>query len=146
MINATVPALPSYDDMATVEIDGTIVFSRPAYEWQFKMTSFLNALQAEPLTMLQVGLERFATRLGRAQTGLIVFVRDYNHQLMWTGSGWSYGPGDSGSGWYADFDPASVPSGVGWALCDSSTVNALQADGSLVPVTLPTTANRYFRI
>lgn len=75
------------------------------------------------------------TNLTVNQKGFIVEVSDYAHTLRWTGSGWEWGPGDSGSGYLAPF--LAAPAQAGWKLCDGSTVKQLNGDGSLSDVTLP---------
>lgn len=75
------------------------------------------------------------TNLGPNDKGFLINVSDYAHILQWTGTGWAWGPGDPGSGYVAPF--LSVPTQVGWHLCDGSTVQRLNSDGSLTNVVLP---------
>lgn len=99
-----------------------------------------------PLPVTQSDLVKTQENLTRSNVGLLVWVTDFNHVLRWSGSDWAFAASDSGSGYYVDFDPATPPTEIGWALCDGSTVDCLQADGSIISVTLPVTANRYFRV
>ena len=68
--------------------------------------------------------------------GLSVYVTDYNHTLVWSGTAWGWAPGENGSGFIEAFFVDPLP-GVGWALCDGSAVQYLKADGTLGTVTLP---------
>jgi hypothetical protein len=73
--------------------------------------------------------------LGAPDTGFLVNVTDFGHLLRWTGTAWTWGPGDAGSGEIQGFlvDPA----GPGWHICNGSTVSYLKQDGTLGSVTLP---------
>lgn len=73
--------------------------------------------------------------LNMSDAGFLVVVTDFNHVLQWTGTAWTWGPGDIGSGYIDAF--LSAPTAAGWHLCDGSTVNRLNADGSVSTVTLP---------
>lgn len=81
-----------------------------------------------------------AASLNANDAGLLVNVTDYAHVLKWGGSSWGWGPGESGSGYFADF--AVAPTGSGWHACDgSSGVKYLKADGTTGTVTVPSTAS-----
>lgn len=81
-----------------------------------------------------------ATSLGVNDTGLQIRVTDYEHVLAWSGSAWTWGAGESGSGYFSDF--AVAPNGSGWHACDgSSGIKYLKADGTTGTVTLPNTAS-----
>jgi hypothetical protein len=76
--------------------------------------------------------------LGAADVGTLAWVTDYSHLLQWTGSAWTWGPADPGSGFYAMYE--SAPSGFGsnaWQLCNGSTVARFNADGTTTNVTVP---------
>jgi hypothetical protein len=75
------------------------------------------------------------TNLTVNQKGYLISVSDYAHILRWTGSAWTWGPGDPGSGYIAPF--LSAPTQLGWHLCDGSMVKRLNADGTLTSVVLP---------
>lgn len=76
---------------------------------------------------------------GENDTGFLNSVTDYAHVLQWSGSVWTWGPGESGSGYFQDF--AVAPTGSGWQACDGSTgVKYLKADGTTATVTVPNTA------
>lgn len=76
--------------------------------------------------------------LGSDDAGFLCAVTDYAHLLQWSGTGWGWAPGDSGSGdmVFKEFDPSPT---TGWQLYDGTTgVTALQSDGTLTaPFTIP---------
>ncbi len=90
------------------------------------------------LSSTQANLATLAASLTTADTGTLVNVTDYGHLLMWTGSAWSWAPGEQGSGMLVLFE--IDPTGVGWHLYDGATVNYLKADGTTGSVTLPNLA------
>lgn len=69
------------------------------------------------------------------QPNSLVFVSDFNHQLEWTGTMFTWGPGDSGSGYISGF--LETPGATGWQLCDGSTTTRLNGDGTVTAVTVP---------
>ena len=76
--------------------------------------------------------------LGTSDALLVFEVTDYDHILQWTGSAWTWGPGEVGSGFYQLFE--TTPSSIGalsWQICDGSTVARLNADGTTTNVTVP---------
>lgn len=84
----------------------------------------------------QSQLSALAATLGTGDTGLLVEVTDYAHVLRWSGTAWTWGPGEAGSGMFAAF--AQAPTGSGWHLCDGSTgVSYLKADGTTGTLDLP---------
>jgi hypothetical protein len=82
--------------------------------------------------------------LGVNDAGFLAFVADYNHVLQWTGTVWTWGPGELGSGMVVPFEVAPSPA-TGWASCNGSLVNYLESTGVLSSVILPSTAGSYFR-
>ena len=72
-------------------------------------------------------------------SGFLENVEDYAHILQWNGSAFTWGPGESGSGYFAAF--VAAPTGNGWAACSGGSVNYLQAAGTLASATLPATAS-----
>jgi hypothetical protein len=71
---------------------------------------------------------------------ILAYVSDFNHTLQWNGTGWEWGPGDSGSGMLVSF--AVAPTGAGWHACNGSPgVPYLKSDGTIGTVTLPNTAS-----
>ena len=73
--------------------------------------------------------------LGATDAGALYSVTDYGHLLRWSGSAWGWGPGEAGGGFVSSFLVA--PSASGWHLCDGSSVNRLNSDGTVSAVTLP---------
>lgn len=91
--------------------------------------------------------------LTASDAGVLVSITDYAHILQWAASpnapggyGFVWGPGDPRSGFIAQF--VSGPDDpTGWQVCDgSSGIPQLQADGSLISVTVPNIdAQHFFR-
>jgi hypothetical protein len=75
------------------------------------------------------------TDLGSGDAGFLANVSDYGHLLEWSGAAWRWGPGESGSDFISGF--LTRPTGNGWHLCDGSTVERLNSDGSLTAIMLP---------
>lgn len=94
--------------------------------------------------VMQVDQADIPADLGANDKGFLVNVTDYQHSLYWDGTGWNWGPGESGSGYIVAFPSAPVP-GIGWQVCDGSNVAQMQSDGTLVAVTVPMTPGSYFR-
>jgi hypothetical protein len=84
----------------------------------------------------QADLGALAGTFTAANTGQIVYVTDYNHTLRWTGTGFTWGPGENGSGYITPFlnDPSPT---TGWQLCDGSGTTKLNSDGTISAVTVP---------
>lgn len=101
--------------------------SAGAWQWQYLTGTF---------SVLQANLSTFASSLGTADTGTLVYVSDYGHILQWTGSAWQRGPGDNEHSDSFHFF-ASAPTDPGWHICDGSTQNYLQYTGTLGSRTLP---------
>lgn len=88
------------------------------------------------------------TDLGLYDEGLLLNVTDFGHVLRWDGAGWTWGPGDSGNGYYVTRPAASAPSGPGWQLCNGAATTYLALAGpllALVAFVTPVVANQYFR-
>lgn len=98
-----------------------------------QLISQLEAIAASAITAFT--LATLPTNLTANQKGFIIEVSDYAHTLRWSGTGWEWGPGDSGSGYVAPF--LAAPTQAGWALCDGSTVKRLNSDGTTTDVVLP---------
>lgn len=73
--------------------------------------------------------------LGAGDLGTLVLVTDYAHTLRWSGVAFQWSGSDI-SGYIAMWPSAPSPT-TGWQLCDGSTVNRLNADGTLTSVTVP---------
>jgi hypothetical protein len=86
----------------------------------------------------QAQLAALEATLGTNDSGLLCDVTDYAHVLVWGGSAFGWGPGESGSGYLQPF--AVAPTGSGWQACDGSAgVNYMKADGTLGAVNVPNT-------
>lgn len=68
---------------------------------------------------------------GLGTDALFVFVSDYVHMIYWDGSAANFAGDQSGCISLWESDP-----GTGYHLCDGSTVNRLNADGTITGVTL----------
>ena len=117
--------------------------------WMFlnSLTGAVNSLSdsldllagSVPLELVSTTQANLAALGPTLQTGALVEVTDYAHVLRWTGSAFTWGPGEEGSGMLVPF--AAAPTGTGWHLCDGSAgVTYLKADGTTGTVTLPNTA------
>lgn len=94
----------------------------------------------------QSDVESASTGLGANDTGLLLYVSDYAHQLVWNGDSFTWAPGENGSGYIVAFVSAPSPAD-GWALCDGSNVIQMLSTGVLNSsfVALPNTPGSYFR-
>ena len=83
-------------------------------------------------------LASILTGLTTADAKLLFEVTDYDHVLQWTGSAWTWGPGELGSGYVQAFGRAPNSAGASaWQVCDGSTVAVLNADGTTTNVAVP---------
>src|SRR5437879_542995 len=57
--------------------------------------------------------DNLPTDLGGFDTGFLVFVTDFAHLLQWTGTSWTWGPGENGSGYTIAFVNPPKPL-AGW--------------------------------
>lgn len=78
--------------------------------------------------------------LGTSDTNFLFSATDYAHTLHWNGTSWIWASevGEMGSGYYQMFEAAPNTLGPNaWQLCDGSTVDRLNADGTVTSVTVP---------
>lgn len=69
--------------------------------------------------------------------GALVNVVDFAGQLQWqANNNWAYGPADCRMHGMGPI-PSEVDPGIGWHICDGSSVPYLQANGSTANVSLP---------
>jgi hypothetical protein len=130
-----------------VDKNGSATF--PWVKWWQQAQQEINAPIGQVLQVTQANLP---TNWGAENAGETVYVTNYAHLLIWTGSGWMWGPGEIGSGYVMDFLQGQAP-GAGWHACDGSVVNQLNANGTLTQVQLPQAGQggsfgslrRYFR-
>ena len=95
----------------------------------------------------QSGLAAFvsdAPALGVNDTGLLVHVSDFAHWLQWTGSGWGWGPGETGANPIEGMVQAPALS-TAWQLCDGTTTSYLKADGTIGAFTTPNLIGQYLK-
>lgn len=156
MINATPPQCPNItDDIYQDPTPGIVerivrYFTLPWYNYFDGIHRFMEAIRSAPLQLAQADLAAFTAKLTNAQAGKkpqagiqIWIGSPHNHLLRWTGSVWTFAPGDTGSGYTATF--LTAPTADGWAQCDGSTVSYLLANGTVADQILPNTAGLYFR-
>lgn len=108
-------------DTLFVATDWLVTYRNTGAAWRYVSGTYAAALASIPT-------------LGTNDAGFLFAVTDYAHLLRWSGTTWSFAPGDGGSGMLALFE---VDPGTGWHLYDGSTVNYLKADGTTGSVTLP---------
>ena len=110
-----------------------------SFQWQQWFQSLLASIQSQLANIAANAITPFTQAtlptLTAADKGFLAVVTDYNHLLEWNGTAWEWGPGENGSGYVEAF--LAAPTSVGWHLCDGSTVNQLNANGTISPVTLP---------
>lgn len=93
----------------------------------------------------------YSTFTGRtfyaSDAGYTIDITDYEHEIIWNGSGWRFAPGD-GSKYFQDSD-GTQPNGGVWQLCNGATVNVFIITAgvvSLLSYTTPdTTGATFFR-
>ena len=83
--------------------------------------------------------------LGANDSGFLAYVMNYAHLLVWNGTGWTWGPGEVGSGYTVAFVSAPSPL-IGWHAANGATlVPTLQSTGAVKLVTVPTVGGSYYR-
>ena len=119
---ANYPASSYADGTTFWETNRTVYYVAIASAWKYA---------SGMMATTQAGLP---ADLGLNDAGFLAFVTDYGHLLRWSGSAWTWGPAEGGSGYVQGFlsDP-----GTGWALCNGATVNRLNAAGTVTSVVLP---------
>lgn len=154
MIDATPPGIPNYgDDLedradssgGLIKVDPTVP-SVPWYQFWNNLRVFCIAVRNAPKQVQQADLAGLLESLiqKRIQPGLQVWVpAPFNHMLRFDGTGFTFAPGDTGSGYTQAF--LSAPTAVGWQLCNGATFSYLKADGTVANQILPNTAGLYFR-
>ncbi len=83
-----------------------------------------------PIEIIICTQATFPTLTGTQAT--FVFVTDYVHLIYWNGTACSFAGDQSGCISLWESNP-----GTGYQLCDGSTVNRLNADGTITSVTVP---------
>lgn len=130
---AAIPASNYASGSIYFETDRQIAYIAVSGTWFY----FVGTLQANQADL--------PTDLGIDDTNLLVNVTDYAHLLIWTGTGWTWAPGEEGSDFMLLFLTGPAPV-TGWRVCDgSANIPKLNFDGTLSFVTVPTTANSWYR-
>lgn len=86
-------------------------------------------------TMTVATLAALPATLGVNDTGAIVYELQYLHAYQWTGTVWRFLPGDPGAKYIVA--GTAAPKGGKWQLCDGSTVQVSNGDGTASNVTTP---------
>lgn len=79
-------------------------------------------------SLAQTAIAALVATLTTADAGLLLWVTDFKHTLVWDGSALDFAPGDDGSNYF--IDAPSAPLGKTVQLCDGTTVTYLKADGT----------------
>lgn len=94
---------------------------------------------------MQVTQSALPVDLALSDINFLAEVTDYAHLLMWTGKAWTWASAEPGSDFIVLFLNGPNPQ-TGWQLCDgSANIPVLQSDGTLNFVTVPNTANYWYR-
>lgn len=144
MIDATAPVTLNSDDY--LEASGDAIPSVPWFQFWDELRLFLVALRNAPKQVQQADLAVYLAKLikTKTQSGVQVWVpAPYQHLLRFTGTAWSFAPGDNGSGYTQAF--LTAPTADGWQLCNGGTFSYLKADGTIANQVLPNTVGLYFR-
>ncbi len=123
------------DGEAFVESDTGLVYQSRNGAWIYVAGTYRRT---------QSQLSALAATLGTNDAGLLVEVTDYRHVLRWTGSAWSWGPGEDGRHDFVDM-PVAPDDLTGWQLCDGTTVAYLKGDGSTANFTTPNLTTGVYR-
>lgn len=67
--------------------------------------------------------------------GLLVGELQYRHMYLWTGTVWTFAPGDSGAGYIVG--AVSSPTGGVWAICNGSSVAVSLGNGTTGGIATP---------
>lgn len=103
--------------------------------WQYISGMFRAVLASKP------------TGLGVNDAGLLFYGTDFGHIWRWSGSAWTFAPGDDGSGYIAMYTAApNTPGSAAWFLIDgtSPTIQSL-TDTTTQAITLAAIAGAFFK-
>ena len=106
--------------------------------WLGKLQTNFQVIQSAVLlgkVVLSATRANVPTTLAVGDEGTLYYVTDYNHLVRWDGSAWQFA--DDGNGHIVH---CSAAKGLGWALCDGSTVDKLVVGAAALTtasVTLP---------
>lgn len=108
-------------------------------EWARSVHSTIVSINQIPGVNRKTYVELNALGLGASDEGYVAWEPDYGHALRWTGTIWTFAPGDPGNGFFA-LRPVA-PQEVGWQLCDGTASNYLTVGTGTLSVTSFTTPN-----
>lgn len=103
-----------------------VAYTMKSGAWQYAAGQF---------TVTQTSIPGVATRCGTYDVGLIVYSSDYAHSYQWQGTGFTFAPGDPGSGFIVIVEGGL--DGGEWALCDGSTVSLARSGGGVAAYPTP---------
>jgi hypothetical protein len=130
---------------ATGYVPGSILYESDRQVWYFANGSAWQYMAG----VMQVAQASLPTDLGTNDTNLLLFVTDYNHLLEWTGTAWTWGPGENGSDYIKPFvsgPPLTGRAVIGWWPCDgSANIARVNFDGTLQFSNVPVVANSWYR-
>lgn len=127
-----IAAVPSPISMTLSTSAGTqsgVAYSIDSGVWRYSVGVWKHT--GLPLPAIPAGL-------GIDDAGIIIFEDDFQHAYLWDGAGWSYAPGDPGSGFIVAIDGGL--SGGDWGICDGTSHLASRSNGTAGTITTPNLA------
>lgn len=106
------------DGTLAYETDRDVLYVVNAGKWHF-LTGIFCAVQANA-----------PTDLGLDDADFLMYVSDFHHLVMWTGTKWQFGPGDDGAAYYRNCQVEPTPT-IGWTLADGRPSSYLRPDTQL---------------
>jgi hypothetical protein len=134
------PYLPI--EAAVVSLNNGII-TRPWLDWSNGVTGAIISLQTElsqqPGTLSGTVAQQ-PTGLGPSNAGLLYMLTDYGHMMRWTGTVWTFAPGDIENQFFAY---RVAPPGVAgwWQECDGTITDYVVAGAATITVAGFTTPN-----
>jgi hypothetical protein len=102
------------------------------YQWQNSAWAYLSGTYS----LNQADIAAFKATLGVGDTGLRIYVQDFDHALQWNGQNFQWAPLPDKPAYIKGFEADPNPIN-GWALCDGSATTYLNPDGTTTPFTTP---------
>ena len=109
------------------------LFSR---DWYLFFRNILKWLRLQPIIVYgTLDPDQKPTGLTASDDGVIFVATDYKHRYRWNGTAldWEWDYAENG----AEYIVAGEPSGGLWQLCDGTTVDVAQSDGTLSAIAVP---------
>jgi hypothetical protein len=122
--------------------DDGILYKDTTYgvTWRFNFSAtqwdYVEGIYSDTLANIPTGL------IG-ADVGFRFWVTVYQHELVWNGAVWTWGPGETGAHPIEGF-PVAPDSG--YALCDGSATTYLQSDGTTGAFVTPNLVGQYLKL